>query len=170
MSDQNDSVDNFQSRLESAISRGKRRAELGKEQQKAQQLTEEELRRMHTSFRLSLSERIEKAVHQVADHFPGFREESIFGEAGWGSACYRDDLKLNSGRRENLYSRLEMMIRPLSDHKVLDLKGKGTVMNRELFNRSYFIPIADVDEKEFEQLIDGWAIEYAEMYAAKARA
>ncbi len=40
-------------------------------------------------------------------------------------------------------------------------------MNRELFNRSYYVPIAEVDVEEFEQLIDAWAIEYAEMYAAK---
>ena len=111
-----------------------------------------------------------KAVHRVADHFPGFREESLFGEVGWGAACYRDDLKIVSGRRENQYSRLEMTIRPLGDTevKVLDLKGKGTVMNRELFNRSFFVPVADVDEAEFEQLIDTWAIEYAEVYANKA--
>ena len=163
------SDDDFQSRLQSAINRGKRRGDLGAEKKKANELSEDELRRMHTSLRLSLSERIEKAIHQVADHFPGFREESLFGEVGWGAACYRDDLKITGGRRENQYSRLEMMIRPLGDAKVLDLKGKGTVMNRELFNRSYYMPIADVDADEFEQLIDTWSIEYAEQYAAKAR-
>lgn len=164
------SENNFQSRLESAIARGKRRADVGAEQQRAKQLSEEELRRMHTSFRLALSEQIEQSVHQVADHFPGFREESIYGEAGWGAACYRDDLKIVSGRRENQYSRLEMMIRPLGGAKVLDLKGKGTVMNRELFNRSYFVEIADVDQQEFAQLIETWSIEYAEVYAARANA
>ncbi len=159
--------DDFTSRLESAIARGKRRAEMHANQQRQQQLSEEELRRMHTSYRLSLSERIESAVKRVADHFPGFRQESIFGEVGWGSACYRDDLKLDAGKRTNLYSRLEMMIRPYSDSRVLDLKGKGTVLNRELFNRSHYIPVAEVDPDEFDQLIDSWAIEYAEMYSAK---
>ena len=43
-------------------------------------------------------------------------------------------------------------------------------MNRELFNRNFYVPIADVDSEEFEQLIDAWSIEYAEQYAAKARA
>ncbi len=169
MSNPNEPASDFESRLESAIARGKQRAEVGMAQQRAQQLSEEELRQMHTAFRLSLSERIENAVHQVADHFPGFREESIFGEAGWGTACYRDDLKLTNGRRENLYSRLELVIRPLSQHKVLDLKGKATVMNREVFHRSFYLHIADVDSSEFERLIDTWAIEYAELYAAKAR-
>ncbi len=159
--------DDFSSRLESAIARGKRRAEIKANQQREQQLSEEELRRLHTSYRLSLSERIEIAIKRVADHFPGFRQESIFGEAGWGSACYRDDLRIENGRRSNQYSRLEMMIRPYSELHVLDLKGKGTVVNRELFNRSHYVNVAEVDSDEFEQLIDTWAIEYAEMYSAK---
>ena len=62
-----------------------------------------------------------------------------------------------------------MMIRPYSDLKVLELKGKGTVMNRELFNRSHYVAVAEVEAEEFEQLIDTWAIEYAEMYAAKSQ-
>jgi hypothetical protein len=159
--------DDFSSRLESAIARGKRRAEIKANQQREQQLSEEELRRLHTSYRLSLSERIEVAIKRVADHFPGFRQESIFGEAGWGSACYRDDLRIENGRRSNQYSRLEMVIRPYSELHVLDLKGKGTIVNRELFNRSYYLNVAEVDPEEFEQLIDSWAIEYAEIYSAK---
>jgi hypothetical protein len=161
--------DDFESRLESAIARGQKRADQKASAERAKELSEDELRRLHTSHRLTLSERIEKAVHKVADHFPGFREESLFGEVGWGAACYRDDLKINAGRRENQYSRLEMMIRPYSDSRVLDLKGKATVMNRELFNRSFFVPIAEVEAEEFEQLIDTWAIEYAEVYATKTR-
>ncbi len=161
--------DEFQSRLESAIARGKKRAELKANQQRQKEMSEEELKRLHTSYRLSLSERIESAVHGVADHFPGFRMESLFGEMGWGTACYRDDLRIEAGRRHNQYSRLEMMIPPYSDLKVLELKGKGTVMNRELFHRSHYLPIAEVDPEEFQQLIDTWAIQYAEMYAAKSR-
>jgi hypothetical protein len=161
--------DEFQSRLESAIARGKKRAELKSHQERQKELSEEELKRLHTSYRLSLCERIESAINGVADHFPGFRIESLFGEVGWGAACYRDDLRIESGRRNNQYSRLEMVIRPYSDLKVLDLKGKGTVMNRELFNRSHYIPVAEADAEDFEQLIDAWSIEYAEVYAAKSR-
>ncbi len=159
--------EDFDARLESAIARGKRRAEAKASQQRQKQLSEEELRRLHTSLRLSLSERIESAIRRVADHFPGFRQESIYGEAGWGSACFRDDLKIEGGRRSNLFSRLEMVIRPFSELQVLDLKGKGTVHNRELFNRSHYVNVAEVDAEEFQQLIDVWAIEYAEMYSVK---
>lgn len=161
--------DDFESRLESAISRGKKRADWKASQERQKVLSEEELRRLHTSYRLALSERIESAVQGVADHFPGFQQESLYGDVGWGSACFRDDLRIDSGRRVNQYSRLEMVIRPYSDLHVLDLKGKGTVMNRELFNRSFYVPVAEVDIEEFQQLIDTWAIEYAEVYAAKSR-
>lgn len=160
--------DDFESRLESAIQRGRRRAEHAASAERRDQLSEEEIRRMHTSYRLSLSEHIEKAIHRVADHFPGFRNESVFGEEGWGSACYRDDLRLENGRRTNLYSRLEMVIRGYSDLRVLEIKGKGTVMNRELFNRAHYTKVEEVDVDEFGQLIDTWAIEYAEMYSAKS--
>ncbi|MGB1925073.1 MAG: hypothetical protein ACPHL6_00995 [Rubripirellula sp.] len=160
--------DDFESRLESAISRGRQRAGHNASQEREKELTAEEKRRLHTTHRLALCERIEKAVQQVADHFPGFRQESMYGEVGWGAACYRDDLRITQGRRVNQYSRLEMVIRPHRDSHVLDLKGKGTVMNRELFNRNFFTPISDVDPDEFANLIDAWAIEYAEMYASKS--
>ncbi|QDV62667.1 hypothetical protein [Crateriforma conspicua] len=158
----------FRSRLESAIQRGQKRAQSAADRQRKKELSEDELRRLHTSYRLNLSDRIERAVTGVADHFPGFRQESLFGENGWGTACYRDDLKIDGGRRTNLYSRLEIVIRPFSDAKVLDMKAKGTVGNREIFNRSFFADLVDVDEDEFAQLIDTWAIEFAELYASNS--
>jgi hypothetical protein len=163
------SENDFRSRLESAIDRGRRRGEARDSARKAAEMTEEERRRLHTKFRLEMSESIEKAIHEVADHFPGFRTESLFGEIGWGSAAYRDDLSLSAGRRENRYSRLEMVIRPYSEVGVLDLKAKGTVSNREVFNRAHFVPVSEVDPEEFRELIQRWSIEYAELYAAGSR-
>lgn len=160
--------EDFKSRLESAIQRGQKRRDFTEDQAKRKELTEEELKRLHTSFRLTLSDRIEAKIKSIEDAFPGFREESLFGEIGWGTACYRDDLQIQDGRRSNQYSRFEMVIRPFSDLRVLDLKGKGTVQNRELFNRSLFRNIAEVDLEEFESVIDAWTIEYAEQYAAKS--
>lgn len=160
-------TDDFKSRLESAIQRGQRRRDHSANEAKRQELSEEELRRLHTSFRLALSDRIESKIKSLIDAFPGFRQEALFGEVGWGTACYRDDLKLQSGRRSNEYSRFEMVIRPYSDLKVLDLKGKGTVKNRELFNRQLFKKVDEVEVEEFEELIDTWTVEYAEQYAAR---
>ncbi|TWT79798.1 hypothetical protein CA13_12050 [Planctomycetes bacterium CA13] len=161
-------MDDFEARLNSAIERGKHRATQKASAERQEELTTEELKRMHSALRLSLSERIEKSVHQVADHFPGFRTESVIGEGGWGAACYRDDLRLKAGRRTNQYSRLEIAIPSYSDLQVLELRGKATVMNRELFNRNHFVPIAEASEDAFDRMIDAWAIEYAEVYAAKS--
>ncbi|WP_153556998.1 hypothetical protein [Roseimaritima sediminicola] len=158
--------DDLERRLDAAIARGQRRGELHREAERQQQLSEEELRRLHTSHRLALSERIETAVARLANHFPGFRVETLYGEKGWGAACWRDNLDVQGGRRNSLYSRLELVIRPLNDYFVLELKGKGTVANKEVFNRSHFDRLQEVDRETFEQMIDAWVVEYAERYAS----
>lgn len=159
--------DDFQQRLQSAIQRGERRGERHDQAARQSQLTEEEFRRLHTKYRLSLSDRIERAIDGVAQHFPGFRKETLYGEVGWGAACWRDNLVVEAGKRSNQYSRLEMTIRPPSSYHVLELKGKGTVANKEHFNRTHFVPLQEVDEEEFARLIDTWAIDYAEFYASR---
>ncbi len=160
-------TDDFQQRLQSAIQRGEKRGARHEEVARQSQLSEEEFKRLHTKYRLSLSDRIEKAIDGVAQHFPGFRRETLYGEVGWGAACWRDNLQMEAGKRSNLYSRLEMTIRPPNSYHVLELKGKGTVANKEHFNRTHFVALQEVDEEEFCRLIDTWAIDYAEFYASR---
>jgi hypothetical protein len=160
--------DDFTQRLKSAIQRGQRRGERHEQAARAAQVSEEEFKRLHTSYRLALSEQIEKAIQGVAHYFPGFRTELLYGEVGWGAACYRDDLQIVAKGRNNLYSRLEMTIRPLSSAHVLELRGKGTVLNKEYFNRNHFVPLLEVDPDDFARLIDAWAIDYAEYYASRS--
>ncbi len=50
---------------------------------------------------------------------------------------------------------------------VLDLAAKGTIRNKEVFNRNYFEKLQDVDLDKFTEMIDVWVVEYAELYAAK---
>ncbi len=159
--------DDFQQRLRSAIERGEKRGERRDEAARQTQLTEDEFKRLHTKYRLSLSDRIEKAIDGVAQNFPGFRKETLYGEVGWGAACYRDDLLVDAGKRTNRYSRFEMTIRPPNSYQVLELKGKGTVANKEHFNRTHFVPLQEVDEDDFKRLIETWTIDYAEFYASK---
>lgn len=159
--------DDFEQRLKSAIERGKRRGVRHEQAARAAQMSEDEFKRLHSSYRLSLSDQIEKAVDRIALHFPGFRTEMLFGEVGWGAACYRDDLQMLEGRRSNLYSRLEMTIRPLTSSHVLELRGKATVANKEYFNRVFFVPLLEVEPDDFARLIDAWAIDFAEHYASR---
>lgn len=159
----------FQQRLDKAIQRGHR---LGSRRAQAEQqraLSERESQRLHSEYRLELSEHIERCLRQVADRFPGFRVETFVGERGWGAAITRDDLRLAAGRRENLFSRLEMTIRPYSSYRVLELAAKGTVHNREVFNRSHFDDLSEAAPERFNELIDAWTLEYAERFAAKSR-
>ena len=60
-----------------------------------------------------------------------------------------------------------MLIRPASTYHVLDLAAKATIRNKELFNRSHFQRLAEVDLTSFTEMIDLWLLECAELYAAK---
>jgi hypothetical protein len=157
----------FEERLRRAIDRGnKRQAERAREAAAAT-LSDEELKQLHSKHRLQLSDHIEQCIQQLPNHFPGFRIESIYGERGWGAACYRDDLKISGGKRETAYSRLEMTIRPFSNYHVIDLAGKAAINNKEVFNRNHFEKITEVEPETFFELIDIWIAEFAELYAVK---
>jgi len=158
----------FDQRLQKAIARGQRRGELKARAAAAEQLSEEELKRMHSQYRLQLSEHIEHCIRRLASHFPGFQYETIYGERGWGAACKRDDVHMVArGQRENVYSRLEITVRPFAASHVVELVAKGTIANKEIFQRQHFENIDEADPARFTELIDAWVLEYAELFAAK---
>jgi hypothetical protein len=157
----------FDDELRQAIERGHQRGENRAREAAARAMTEEEFRRLHSQTRLTLSEHIEACLKRLPNCFPGFQYETMYGDRGWGGACFRDDLRLNRGARTTDYSRLEITVRPYSAAHVLDLAAKGTVHNREVFSRNYFEPLEEADAGKFLKLIDAWVLEYAEMYAAK---
>jgi hypothetical protein len=160
----------FEERLKEAIQRGHRRSDKQRIEAEAQAISEEELKRLHGQFRLRLSEHIEDCIRRLPSFFPGFQYETIYGERGWGGACSRDDLRVRTrGQRSHDYSRLEMTVRPLSSLYVLELGAKGTIRNKEVFNRNFYEKIHDVDESKFAELVDVWVLEYAELYAARVR-
>ena len=159
----------FDERLERAIQRGQRRSDAKQREAQARQLSDEELKRLHSQYRLKVSEHIESCLKRLPNHFPGFTLETLFGDRGWGAACSRDDIRMaEGGRRANDYSRLEMSVRPFSSYHVLELTAKGTVRNKEIFSRTYFEKLDDVDLEKFLELVDIWCLEYAELYATKA--
>lgn len=155
----------FKERLERAVERGLRtgdeRARLAAEQA----LGEEELKRLHTQNRLELSEQIERCLRELGNHFPGFRYETVVGDRGWGAAITRDDLVLSQGKRTSQFSRLEMTVRPFSALHVLELVAKGTIRNKEIYNRSQYQLLSKVDLASFGELVDLWVLEYAELFA-----
>ncbi|HYW78420.1 MAG TPA: hypothetical protein VE890_02550 [Thermoguttaceae bacterium] len=157
----------FNERLEKAIERGHQRGTARAEAKAEKAVSEKELARLHSQYRLKVSEHIEACLRKLADHFPGFRFETIVGEKGWGAAISRDDIHVKSGRRTNRYSRLEMVIRPAGPYHVLDLAAKATIRNKEFFNRSHYQPLTEVDPASFTEMVDIWVLEYAELYAAK---
>lgn len=157
----------FEDRLKKAVARGASRAESLQSAEERKRQEAEELKRLHTKYRLELSDHIEQVIRRLIDMFPGFRHQSVFGDAGWGSACVRDDLVIEKGNRSNKYSRFEIVVRPVNDFNVLDLQAKGTIADRELMSRSLYQPIAQADMARFRQAVDDWAVAYAELYAMK---
>ena len=157
----------FQQRLEKAVQRGQKRSQARSAADRAKALSAEELKRLHSQYRLSLSDHIEQCIAALPNHFPGFQVETLYGDAGWGAAVKRDDMgRKSGGGRANFYSRLEVTVRPVSDAFVLELSAKGTIRNKEVFNRSHFEKLADVDMDTFAELADLWILEYAELFAA----
>jgi hypothetical protein len=157
----------FEKRLQRAIERGQAHREAKEREEAGRALTEEECKRLHAQYRLELSEHIERCLEKLPDHFPGFRFESLVGDRGWGGAVSRDDVGLGDGGRRSLYSRLEITVRPYSPLRVLDVAAKGTIRNREVFNRNQFQKLAEADTQLLRESIDLWIFEYAERYSAE---
>jgi hypothetical protein len=156
----------FRERLQRASERGKqaRAAQLNEEAAKA--LSEEECRRLHSNYRLALTEHIENCLRDLADNLPGFRLETVMDEDGWGSAVGRDDVMLGGGRRGSAFSRLQVVVSPYNQYKVLDLEAKGTVRNKEVLSRNHYQRLTDVDIESFRELVELWVLDYAELYSA----
>ena len=91
----------------------------------------------------------------------------MFGDRGWGGACFRDDFQPGGGR-QSTYSRLEVTVRPYTTNlHVLDLAAKGIIRNREVYNRNFYEKLEEVDIEKFRHLVDAWVLEYVEQYAAR---
>jgi hypothetical protein len=156
----------FEQRLQRAIQRGQKQKEERGRERAAQEMSEDDLRQLHNSARLELSDRIERGLKQIADHFPGFEYQSVMDD-GWGSRISRDDFAVRGGTKSNLYSRLEMVVRPFSDAHIVELKAKGTIRNKEIISRNHFQFLKDLDLDTYGELIEIWLLEYAEKYSSQ---
>lgn len=157
----------FEKRLEKAIDRGQQSRDAKIREQSEQALSEDELKTLHSQCRLTLSEHIETCLKKLADHFPGFGFQTLVSEDGWGGKISRDDfVRQSSGKPVSHYSRFEMVIRPFSSTRIVELAAKGTILNKEVISRTHYQFLAQVDVDSFQELIDLWVLEYAEKYSA----
>jgi len=159
----------FEKRLQRAIERGQQIRKQRVEAEARRALTEQELRTRHSDLRLQLTDYIEQCLKKLQDHLPGFTVESVFSERGWGSAVSHDELQWRRGETpQQRFSRLELVVRPFSEYYVLDLLGKATVRDKELFNRSFYQPLAEADLSAFKETIDRWIVDFAEASTARS--
>jgi len=158
----------FRERLQRAAERGERARDAEAREAAARALSEDECRRLHSTYRLTLCDHIEKCLHDLADNFPGFRVETVAEESGLGSAAARDDVNLPRRRADSLFSRVQLVVGPFNKYHVLDVTAKGTVRNKEVFSRNFYQRLNEVDLERFRELIEQWVLDYAELYAATA--
>ncbi|RIK83219.1 MAG: hypothetical protein DCC67_06195 [Planctomycetota bacterium] len=158
----------FRERLQRAAARGQQARDERARAEAAKALSEEECRRLHSNYRLVLNEHIESCLKQLADNFPGFRYEAVVSDRGWGAAVRRDDFARTAGRRDSVFSRLEILVSPHNQYHVLDVTAKGAVRNKENFSRNHYQLLKDADLDAFRSLIEQWTLDYAEQYAASA--
>jgi len=156
----------FRERLQRATVRGQQARDAEAQAKAAKALSEEECRRLHSNYRLVLNDHIESCLKQLAENFPGFNYESVVTDKGWGGAVRRDDFGMSGGRRENYFSRLEILVSPHNQYHVLEVLAKGAVRNKENFNRNHYQLLKDADLDAFRNLIEQWTLDYAEHYAA----
>ena len=156
----------FEKRLERAIQRDQQTRKEQGQAREQKSLSEDDLKTLHSKYRLELSEIIEDCLKKLSDHFPGFDYKTLVSEEGWGAKINRDDIKLVNRQSQSLYSRMEMVIKPFSSTHIVELVAKGTIRNKEILNRSHYQMLDQADMESFRELIDLWVLEYAESYAA----
>ena len=156
-------MSDFDDMLNSAIQRGKQQGKKSSQAKAEQKMSKEEIKRLHSKYRLHLSDVIEEKMQQLPNHFPGFQYETVYGDRGWGAACHRDDV--GRGRRD-FYSRLELTVRPLGEFEVLDISVRGTIKNKEVMQRNFFQELEEVDMDRFEETLQNWILSYAEQFSA----
>ena len=156
-------------KLQQAIQRGQARARERSEHDVRKQMNAEEIRRLHSTHRLHLSEYIEESLKKLPNHLPGFRYETVYGERGWGAACSRDDFSMRNGTRANLFSRIEITVRQQSTFPILEIASKGTVRNKEAMSRTQYQNLDDLDEAALKETIDGWIVQFVEQYTSSSK-
>lgn len=157
----------FEGRLQRAIQRGQQSKASAAEQRQVAEMSEEECKSLHSRCRLQLSEHIEQCLKQVAEAFPAFDFAPVVSTDGWGAKVSRDDIDGGAGRTlSKRYSRLEMLIKPYTSTRILELTTRGTIRNKEVVSRNHYQFLAEVDLEGFRELINQWVLEYVEKFSA----
>ena len=157
----------FDQRLDRAIQRGKHTRDERGRVEAERELSAEELKNVHSGCRLELVERIEDCLKKLADHFLGFRFQNVMSADGWGASISRDDLSVGPGKSpQSLFSRLQILVSPFGTTPIIEIVAKGAIRNKEVFHRRNYQQLSQVDVDSFNELIDLWVLEYAELYSA----
>ncbi len=158
----------FEDQLQKAIQRGQERTAARSSAKKQAETSKEEIRNLHNAFRLNVSEHIETCLKQLALHFPGFDYETLYGTKGWGGALSRNDIDRGpDGKAGSFFSRIELTVRPQNEFNVVNITGKATIRDKEIFTWNHFEDILEAKQDSLEQMIDKWILQFAEQFASR---
>lgn len=158
----------FESELEKAIQRGQERTAAKNSLKKQAEVSKEDVRNRHNEFRLNLSDYVENGLRKLAIHIPGFDYDIIYGAKGWGGALSRNDIDRGpDGRAGSFFSRIEITVKPQNEFNVVNIVGKGTIRDKELFAWNHFESILEAKQDDFEKMIDNWILQFAEQFSAR---
>jgi hypothetical protein len=158
----------FEDKLQKAIQRGQDRTVARSSAKKQAEASKEDIRNCHNEFRLNLSDHIEKCLKQVSQHFPGFDYEILYGSKGWGGAMSRNDIDRGpDGKTGSFFSRIELTVRPQNEFNVVNITGKATIRDKELFTWNHFEDVLEAKQASMELMIDKWILQFAEQFAAR---
>ncbi len=66
----------------------------------------------------------------------------------------------------DVYSRLEITVKPFTELGIVNMNAKGTIKNKEMFTRRHHDPVQEADMEQFLSMVDRWVLEYAQLYTA----
>ena len=159
----------FEDKLQRAIQRGQERTSARANAQKKVEASKEDIRNRHNEFRLNLSDHIEACLKKLSQHFSLASIMKRFTvRRGWGGAISRNDIDRGpDGRAGSFFSRLELTVRPPNEFNVVNIAGKGTIRDKEIFNWNYFEDVLEAGQGDFKAKIDKWVLEFAEQFATR---
>ena len=71
------------------------------------------------------------------------------------------------GRAGSFFTRVEITVRPQNEFNVVNIAGKGTIRDKEIFSWNYFEEIEHAKQETFETMLDKWILQFAETFAAR---
>ena len=160
---------NFDKRIQRAIHRGQQGSVIKSGAPTAKPSSARQHEKIHTEVRDELIEHLDYCLASVAKHFPEFRVQTIVSENGWGTRMAADHAAAKSKKKTpSAKSFFEILVPPLQDRPVIELKSRATILDQEVFLRTHYQPLDAIDFTSLARVIEKWCLDFVESYVTLA--